>query len=156
MPDTRILYFLLPWSALLAVAMYYGGWHIFKEWLAKLETPIQTNELDAYAPANYCTRIIPGNPWGNAVQFEFNEPPQHAVIYRTPVNDMDTSVQIEHVEVHVPWRKSLYLSFLNGTLIECHTTEQGRHVSAYPTAADLPTVLSLLERVRTIAARPWK
>ena len=156
MPDTRILYFLLPWSALLAVAMYYGGWHACKEWLAKLETPIQMNALAACAPLTYCTRIVPGNPWGNAVQFEFNEPPQHAIIYRTPVDELARETRIECVEIHVLWRKSLHFSFMNGAFVDCHTIKDGRTVSVPLTTEDLATVLALLDRVRSIAARPWK
>ncbi len=153
MPDTRLLIFLIPFSTLLAFAMYYGGWQALKDWLAKLETPLQVSELDTCAPPVYCTRIVPGNPWGNAVQFEFNEPPQHAIIYRTSTHE---NRREEHVEIHVPWRKSLALSFINGMLVRCRTVQGKQETVVYPSTTDVPIALAFLERVRTIAARPWK
>lgn len=154
MPDTRILVFLVPFSVLLAVAMYYGGWAALRDWLAKLETPIQVSELEAYAPLlAHCTRITPGESWGNAVQFEFNDPPQHAIIYRTPTH---ANRRVEYVEVHVPWRAPLYLSFVNGILIHCLAGRHGHVVSAHVTVDTIRCADELLQRVRTLAARAWK
>ncbi len=146
--DTRILVFLLPFSALLMVAMYYGGWEALKEWLAKLETPVQLSELDACAPNAYHTRIVPGEAWGNAVMFEFNEPPQHAITYRTPE---DAKVRLEQIEVHMPWRTTMHLAFINGTLTRYWVKHQGNELRLDPTPIEVASATALLTRVRTIA-----